>query len=304
MSRASRASSDDEFDADGGAGAVAVIAAAPEAAEEPAPGDRSTGEAGAEGAKPTGKTKGSSGKGRGGGRPKGGKGMQKGGNHKGMRQCLGCWKCFKTDEFPAGSPYCADDKRAVNNITNASIKQGEVEWWTETKKDAAKFELALKAYHKTCPEPKDGKRRKAAEVLTIKSQVRTIQATVKDEVGEMMHLEAFIHWSMKAKNLGLSYDAARLEFKVLCGKPKAFLDEQGPPNSKLRVRVATKTLVIFRNEFQREKGYEVTEKPVKNPDAKAMENALKQAVTGLSEAAGSGNLNNEEVLQMLGQTKD
>ena len=92
-----------------------------------------------------------------GGRQKGsGKGVDK---KKGMRQCQGCFKYFKLEEFPNGSIFCNPDKRAIKNLKHAAERQGHSEWLEAQLKCPHKRKKLLMKYHEHCPTPLDGKKK-------------------------------------------------------------------------------------------------------------------------------------------------
>ena len=81
------------------------------------------------------------------GRPKG---RGKGTGVKGQKQCQGCFKYFRIEEFPPGSVYCSKDKKAINNLTRAAQAQGQTTWFTEQLAEAGPGRASdpqLKAIH-------------------------------------------------------------------------------------------------------------------------------------------------------------
>ena len=186
------------------------------------------------------------------GRPYG-SGRSERGIAKGKRQCAGCLKVFDAMVFPTNSVLCIQDKKAMSNLYHAAKAQGESDWLQEARQDPKKLQALLKAYHARCPDPPQGKRRGKPVILELREAVRAVSSMLRDQVGEMMHEEAFVHWAKKPHNLGLSHGDAVQRFKDLVAASGAITDTEGPPNSRTRVRVQTKTLLTYRNAIEKSK---------------------------------------------------
>lgn len=232
------------------------------------------------------------------GRPKGGKTDK--GLPKGKRRCQGCLKLFDADVFPPSSLYCARDKKAVDNLYRAARVQDQGDWFQTIRSEPKKMQLLLKTYHARCPSPQPGKRRKAPNLLEYKEVVRTVSSYMRDDVGEMFHEAAFIHWAMKPKNLGLSHVEAAKRFSELVDEDGAVVDQEGPPKSRTRVRVATKTLVTFRNAFEKSKEQSVGDRAKKASD-EDIQKSLNRVMSGHDDVGRSGATTLQDMAACMGK---
>lgn len=227
-------------------------------------------------------------------------------NSKGKRQCQGCQKLFDAKAFPVNSIYCTADKKAVDNLYRAVGRQSETDWWFKVKNDPLKFKVLLQEYHARCPEPAAGskQRRKPPVILQFKEIVRSVTSTINDDVGEMMHQEAFVHWAMKPKNLGLSMDDARRKFEELRTAANAITDELGPHHSKKRVRVQVKTQVTFRNAVEKEKQYALEDKAKKDASEEDCNKALQRLFKNHEEIGNSGGTTLTEMAGLMAKSAE
>ena len=115
------------------------------------------------------------------------------------RQCQGCFKSYPHGEFPAGSIYCWEDKRALNNLHNAALAQDELPWYKEQVEDPLKRKKLLIGYHKMCPAVPDGGRRKGFYFAKYREVERAESGVLWDDVAEMMSEIAFVDWRAKPK---------------------------------------------------------------------------------------------------------
>ena len=205
---------------------------------------------------------------------------------KNKRQCQGCMKLFDISAFPPSGAYCWKDKRALDNLARAAKAQGCKEWYDQLKKDPKQFAVLLKSYHLKCPDAAAGKRRKPPAMLELQEIVRTITSVIRDDVGEMMHEAAFVHWATKPKNLGLSFKEAEARFKELLEEGDAITDDEGPPKSMRRVRVKVKSLVTYRDAFEKSKQQTVSEKVKKSASEEDIQKSLQKVMTGHEDIGG------------------
>ena len=66
---------------------------------------------------------------------------------KGLRQCQGCFQWLPLLDYPLGSVYCNDDKKAVQNLRNMAVRDNEVDGFDEQLAIAHKRNLMLRKYH-------------------------------------------------------------------------------------------------------------------------------------------------------------
>ena len=92
--------------------------------------------------------------GRGRGRERGGKNGKGKGNARQV-QCEGCYGWFPIADMPVGFNFCWADKRALDNIYNASRAQGKTDWWQSTRYNDERRYRVLKRYHALHPELKN-----------------------------------------------------------------------------------------------------------------------------------------------------
>ena len=177
--------------------------------------------------------------------------------------------------FPPGSKYDAECKRAINNIYNSCVRNNQVDWFhtVSSRPDTLKF--MLEQYFQMHPRSKAGKR-PAPRLLQMKEAVVASTMVDRDDVGEMMHIDAFIYWAGKRKNLSMPEQQARLEFDRLSKLPSAVTDRGGPHEDRpLRVRVHTKSLLTYRNRLQRERGYDLGSRPIRNANQEDIDHAYR-----------------------------
>ena len=96
------------------------------------------------------------------------------------------------------------------------------------------------------PSVPETSKRAIIKLLQLKECVTVSSMVDRDDIGEMMHEEAFIHWAKKPNISGLSDRDTKLRFVQVCEEPGAVTDMDGRQADKPRqVRAATTKLVIF-----------------------------------------------------------
>eukprot|EP00969_Alexandrium_andersonii_P164303 7262087-Alexandrium_andersonii.AAC.1 len=130
-----------------------------------------------------------------------------------MRECQACFKMLDNSDFVAGTVYCRRDKKAINNLYNASSSQGELTWYHDQMNDHKKRAAMVAAYHEQCPEAPPGKKRATFHILQYKERVKTQHGELRDRIGEMMSEIAYIGWAAKPRNGGLDAVAASARWK-------------------------------------------------------------------------------------------
>ena len=148
--------------------------------------------------------------------------------------CECCSKWYPISEFPGKSSHCHRGRKAMNNIYNAAKTQKELPWYYEQLSDTKKRKALLSTYFKRCPEPKANKKREAFYIAQWREQLRLKDASIRDDIGEMMSMSKYIDWAMKPKNLGSSMPEAQADWGRLCDDPDALTDDEGPPRSPKR----------------------------------------------------------------------
>lgn len=241
--------------------------------------------------------------GRGGGAATGGGGRGRKGNYKsgpgrkslpktGTRQCQGCFKHRPADLFPAGSKYEVECKRALDCIYKSCERQTQLDWYYEQTGMQEKMKKLLAKYFEIHPVTKKMKR-PPIKLLQLKESVKVSTMVDRDDLNKMMHEEAFVHFAVKPKNLGMTDPEARLEFKRLCKLPDAILDEDGPKHSRNRCAVNTEKLVIFRNRIEKSRSYSLEEKVNKKPTQEHIDKAyssIQQHHDTIGCASGAGTM--------------
>jgi hypothetical protein len=164
----------------------------------------------------------------------------------GKRHCPGCQKHMNVIDFPAGSKWCFDDKRAVANLSNAAKEQDRTPWWEAILTCPKKLKKTLAMYHKRHPKV-EGKRPKAPVVLEFIEEHRHEQQLLREGHHEMMCERVYLAWMAKPKNGPLDAFKAKSRFVQLCEADNAITDSDGPdPDNRKQVAVRTKNLIINR----------------------------------------------------------
>ena len=84
---------------------------------------------------------------------------------KGQRQCQGCLKFVPYESFPPGCIYCPEDKKAVQNLKNIAIRDGDLEWFEEQMASAHSRKALLKKYHDKVGDMERNRKAGARKVL-------------------------------------------------------------------------------------------------------------------------------------------
>ena len=174
-------------------------------------------------AKAKGKAKGkAAGQGRASAKYKAGPGRQKT-EHGATRQCQACFKHRDADQFPPGSRYELQCKRALDVVYKACERQGQgqLDWYYEQTSKQESMKSLMTHYFRLHPVNKKTGRRANIKLLSLKESFVVSTMVDRDDVGEMMHVDAFVHWAKKPKNWGLSEVDAKQKFKELCRAPGA-----------------------------------------------------------------------------------
>ena len=125
-----------------------------------------------------------------------------------MRDCQGCFRWFAVAQFPYGTIYCAEDKKAIGNLYNAAKRQGQLDWYQKEISTKAGIKRLVNNYHDQCPEPKVGKSRKSFSISVYREVTRTQHAVILDDCGELMNRPTYIAHKGKAKYGGLNAEVA------------------------------------------------------------------------------------------------
>jgi len=198
---------------------------------------------------------------------------------KGRRQCQACFVLFPTETFPMNSKYDVDCKRALNVIYNAAVRQESTDWYYEQTSNPKAMKKLMTNYFAIHPKNKKNVR-PPVRLLQLKETVTVSKMTDRDDVGEMMHIDAFVHFAGKKKNLGMPDLEATVLFQKLCKMPGAVTDNSGPHKDRpQRVLVSTKTLVTYRNRLSKAKSYDLVGKTTK----KASQDDIDKAFSGLTQ---------------------
>ena len=84
----------------------------------------------------------------------------------GKKWCPPCGKYEPVEIFPPGSGQCAEGRKIMQNMKNASITQGKEEWWEEICRDPKKLVKVVNNYKARCPAPPPGKKRETFNIAT------------------------------------------------------------------------------------------------------------------------------------------
>lgn len=68
-----------------------------------------------------------------------------------MTQCQGCYSWLPSESMPVGHKFCWADKRALDNIYAAALKQDKLLWWKEVRYNDEKRYTLLKRYRELHP---------------------------------------------------------------------------------------------------------------------------------------------------------
>ena len=232
---------------------------------------------------------GTSGKGKGGTRGGAKAGAGRKPMKKGERACSCCQWVMANDLFPKGSDKCPPCKRGANNIYNASVAQGQLEWYHEQMNCSVKRKRLLKNYQNLHPEPPEGQNRKPCQLLALKSSIKAESGIDKMAMGEMMWIGHAIHNFQKPKNGSMDADEIKQMFKAECRKEGSLTDQLGPKKAPLRVWLKTKDAVNFRESFLRSKDMEVTESTNKKATQDDLDKAFSWVQSNMDKA---GRINN------------
>ena len=82
----------------------------------------------------------------------------------GKKWCPACGRWEAQSNFAPGAGQCAEGRRALQNIKNAAVAQGQEEWYKTQIQDPKAMQKMVKSYLQQCPAPAKGKRRASFSV--------------------------------------------------------------------------------------------------------------------------------------------
>jgi hypothetical protein len=190
-----------------------------------------------------GSARGGRGRGRGGGRGSGAQATGRG--HGGAKptgpefQCKGCLKKRPVSEQVPGFQYDRGCMRAYHAIGRLVAKQGEAEWWSDTKACPKKLAAAVQDYLKQCPEQIGrGKTRGEWKVSIYKETITSETAVERRAEGLFMWKDEYLEWAGTSAGGRLRRDQAEMKWTAWADPSSGVLREfSGPEHSRLQLRV-------------------------------------------------------------------
>ncbi len=128
------------------------------------------------------------------------------------RKCKICLKLFLEEEFPVNSPYCREDKRAVDNLTCQANTQKVTDWWREARADEGRLRAMVGRYREMCPPSQKGPRGKVP-LLRFMEEFKAESAVHHLKRGKMMWKGYWMEFAQSTKGGKHTQDEAEK-----CGK--------------------------------------------------------------------------------------
>ena len=114
------------------------------------------------------------------------------------------------EEFSSGQNKDRDCKKALNCLYNAAERQSQLDWYYEATGSPAMMKKVMHEYFKLHPKKSKESRAPQVRLLQMKESVRASQMVDTDVIGEMMHVDHFIYWAGKKKNLAMPEEEAKV----------------------------------------------------------------------------------------------
>lgn len=153
------------------------------------------------------------------------------------KKCRLCAKWFGEDDFSPNSPYCRDDKQAVDNLAKQANQQGQAEFFKEARQNEEKLKKMVARYREMCPYDKMKGKRGHFSIVSYKEEFSAESAVVVAARGRMMTEGMFVKWAQTAEGGSMSEDEAKAKWVEYRGDPHVLRDEKGPPKAPLRIRI-------------------------------------------------------------------
>ena len=173
--------------------------------------------------------------------------------------CRGCRKWLEISCFGPKDALCFPDKRAMDNITKLAKKQQKVEWLQSMQHSDTAIFRCLRQYHRTCPAPEVGPRKKNSSVPFMQFIEKMSNKTITDMLlkGEMMTEVCFYEFAATARGGGQTYEGMRSSWLKMMEEAREgtrLMDNEGP-NGAIQLWVKLAKQVNFHNTTERESGY-------------------------------------------------
>jgi hypothetical protein len=184
-------------------------------------------------------------RGRGGGRGSGSQATGRG--HGGAKSagpeffCKGCLKKRLVTEQVPGFQYDRICMRAYHALSRLVCKQGEAEWWSDTKACPKKLAAAVQDYLKQCPDQVGrGKPRGEWKISIYKESVSSETAVERRTEATFMWKEQYLDWTATSAWGRLRRDQGELKWTAWADAASGILREfGGPAHSPLQLKVVT-----------------------------------------------------------------
>ena len=206
-----------------------------------------------------------------------GKGNSRGGNQSKKEResmpkwCRGCLKHHPAEQFAANQNMCHPLKKAKDNLKREAKKQGSLEWFEETEKDEKMFSHLLLTYmaRKQTQNALGGKAA-SFPFAQYREKFETATEVLLDDKGAMYNEEGYLNWATTLAAVKITRSQALRNWdgwrSAIAKNPKAILnDKKGPEESPLRIRVAERDEVTYRNRYTKAKEYSAYRAPDKKP---------------------------------------
>ena len=203
----------------------------------------------------------------------------------GVRCCRGCKGWFGPQDMSENQNVCHKDKRAINNIYNGAVAQGQKDWAKEHIDDDEKLEEMLINYHEKCPEIDNGRRPKGQSnkfVLQYKEKIVSSSGATLKERRKMMWEEEFFEFSMSPKGGSYSRGESEAMWASMSAEGSGvYQDQHGPqgvgklPRHKIRCGVVKGSFIDFSNNFFKSREIELAYQSQKNANQDTVDSLTK-----------------------------
>ena len=148
----------------------------------------------------------------------------------------------------------------MDNITKLAKKQNKLEWLQGMQHSDTAIHRCLKQYHRTCPAPETGPKRRNSSLPFLQWIERMTTKSITDMLlkGEMMTEIAFYEFAATAREGGQTYEGMRATWLQMMQEAKdgqRLMDTDGPNNAaQLWVKVGKE--VNYHQTVEHETGYQ------------------------------------------------
>lgn len=178
-------------------------------------------------------------------------------------------------------------KNIQDSLRKMAKRQHEQDWWTSVQHDDLKLAAVIKRYKIQTADTRSSAKKGAFQIAAYKQVYEAADEILKDGVGEMMDETQFISHMMQRPSEKMTAPQAKVAWDAMEAEPSKHFHDKDGPGGAYRFRVKIKDIVTFRSRHTTSRQCELAEKPIKAPEAQAIQRMQSRVNACDNQAFGS-----------------